>query len=296
MQTHKYCQICNSDSFTDFLSCKDNFYTKEDFMIQKCNKCGLLFTNPFPDKNELGKYYKFENYISHSNNKKGLLNKIYYKVRKYNHKKKYQIISSLIKTGSIIDIGCATGEFLGYMKNKKWEVTGIEPDYDARNYAQSEYNINVMEENEISQLKEKSFDIVTLWHVLEHVPEPNTRLKEIFRILKDDGFALIALPNNKSYDAKKYSNFWAGYDVPRHLYHFDQNTAKMIFKKNDFKTTQIVPMKFDSFYISLLSQKYKFGKGNLIRAFFSGLKSNRIARKNENNYSGLIFILKKAKT
>lgn len=296
MEELKNCKLCEGSVFETHLKCRDHFLSGEEFIIARCTNCGFLFTNPRPEAAHLGAYYKSENYISHSNNRKGLLNKIYHSVRRYNHKQKYKLISRLLQKGDILDIGCATGEFLNYFKERGWQVIGVEPDADARAFAKTQYHIDVLPEEALTRIENRKFDIISLWHVLEHVPSLNERMKRIRDMLKDDGYVVIAVPNAKSNDASWYGEFWAGYDVPRHLYHFTQATAGALFKKHGFDLAEIHPMKFDAYYVSLLSEKYKTGKKSLVKAIKRGWKSNSWAKKNDSDYSSLIFILKKQKT
>jgi len=192
-----------------------------------------------------------------------------------------------------LDIGCATGEFLDFFKKKGWKVSGVEPNESARNYAIQTYNLNVMEEKDIQALADEKFDVVTMWHVLEHVHDINERVSQIYRILKNDGSTVIAVPNFMSNDASFYKQFWAGYDLPRHLFHFSEKTITALFEKSGFSFIEKIPLRYDAFYISLISEKYKTGKKNLITAFYHGLKSNFLAPKNNNEFSSMIYIFKK---
>lgn len=288
----KNCQICNEHSFKKVYELKDYFLSKEDFNIVKCENCGFLFTNPQPNPENLGDYYKSEEYVSHSNSKKGFVNSAYHIVRNYTLNKKFKMVKSIMSKGSILDIGCATGEFLNVFKLDKWETLGIEPDKDAKKFAVENYNLNIENENHLENIVENSFDIITMWHVLEHVPNLNKRLETLNKILKDNGNLIIAVPNYKSYDADYYGKFWAAYDVPRHLFHFSQSTMEKLLIKHGFQIENIKPMKFDSFYVSMLSEKYKNQKSNILNALWVGLKSNFKAIQT-NDYSSLIYIVKK---
>jgi len=287
------CDLCGNKTFTLYLEAKDYFLTNEEFTIVKCDYCGLLFVNPRPSPAEISIYYKSENYISHSTKQAGFLDKVYAFIRKKNHIKKYKLIRSYKNSGSLIDIGCATGEFLDFFQKKGWDVTGVEPNEDARNFARNTYSLNVIDEKNIAELPEKKYDVVTMWHVLEHVHDLNERLNQIDRILKNDGIAVIAVPNPNSNDASFYKSFWAGYDLPRHLYHFSQKSITALFEKKGFRLQEKIPLGFDSFYISMISEKYKTGKKNLIKAFYHGLKSNIRAKQNNDEFSSLIYIFKK---
>lgn len=292
MEEIQECIICNGKQFKEYLSCKDYFLTNEDFRIVECENCGFRFTNPRPFKEELGEYYKSDEYISHSNSRKGLVNRLYQFVRNITLKRKYKLISQYCNNGNILDIGSATGEFLNIFKKKKWDVYGVEPNENARNYAKNNYNINAGDEEVITKFEQQKFDVITLWHVLEHVASINDRIQEIKRVLKKNGILVVALPNCNSLDAKIYGKYWAAYDVPRHLYHFTQDTVERLFKKNKFELIKTRAMKFDSYYVSLLSEKYKYGKQNYFKVLWNGFRSNIHAKNNNNEYSSLIYIFK----
>jgi 2-polyprenyl-3-methyl-5-hydroxy-6-metoxy-1,4-benzoquinol methylase len=288
------CPVCNSKRNNQFISCKDHFLTGESFNIIQCDECGFRFTNPRPDENELGNYYQSTEYISHSNTRKGVFNGIYQIVRKYTIAKKYRMISQYKDGNHILDIGCATGEFLNYMKSKNWETLGIEPDVKARQMARSRYGLKVFDEAYLDQVPDSSMDIITLWHVLEHISDLSGRMKTLERILKPGGFLVMAVPNSDSYDAGYYRDFWAGYDVPRHLYHFSPGSMKKLLTRNHFKLIETKPMKFDAYYVSMLSEKYRQRKLWWLSGIWKGFLSNWKAR-NTKNHSSLIFISAKEK-
>ena len=291
MEKIESCFICGNKEFLNYLDCKDHFLSQENFKIIKCKNCGFKFINPRPDQNEIGKYYQSEEYISHSGNKKGLVNFVYQIVKNYTIPKKFILINKYSKGKTILDVGCATGEFLNLFKLRKWKTYGIEPNEKARDFAIKNLGLDVFEENEIKKFENNNFDVITMWHVLEHVHNLNERVGEIKRILKNDGILFLALPNPESFDAKYYKEYWAGYDVPRHLYQFNNMNVKELFDKFDMKIIQKIPMKFDAFYISLLSEKYKTGRKNWFRGLYNGWKSNLSGMKS-NNYSSLIYLIK----
>lgn len=289
------CYICNGSNFEQFLSCKDYTVSNENFTIVKCTSCGFVFVNPRPEENNLGKYYESEEYVSHSNTNKGIINKIYKVVRNYTLKQKVSIINTHSKGKNILDIGCGIGLFLAECKKNKYITLGIEPNETARKFAISELGLKIEAESYLEKIENNSFDVITMWHVLEHVSCLNKRVEELKRMLKKDGVLIIAVPNYLSYDSTYYKEFWAGFDVPRHLYHFSEDTIKRLFEKKQMEIEKVLPMKFDSFYVSMLSEKYKTGRSNLINAFLVGLKSNKLAKKNLVNYSSQIFVIRNKK-
>jgi 2-polyprenyl-3-methyl-5-hydroxy-6-metoxy-1,4-benzoquinol methylase len=295
MEKLEHCPVCNSIRNKPFLACVDHTVSRETFQIVECESCGFKFTNPRPEESELGRYYKSEDYVSHSNTNKGFINSTYQSVRKYTLLKKLQLISKYFKTGNILDIGCGTGEFLNTCKNAKWQTIGIEPDDDARKMAIQNFDLDVRNESELKNLPESSFDIISMWHVLEHVPKLNERVEELKRLIKPNGVIIIAVPNCNSLDAKIYKEQWAAYDVPRHLYHFTPKDIDSLFAKHELKVFKILPMIFDSFYVSMLSEKIKTGATNIIRSTWNGLRSNLSGLKSGKTYSSQIYLIRKSK-
>lgn len=292
MLTIDKCLVCGSDSFEPFLVCKDYTVSQENFNIVSCKSCGFKFTNPRPENSVIGDYYKAEEYVSHSNTTKGVVNKLYHSVRNYTLKQKLKLISSYVSRGTMLDYGCGTGMFLNVCKNDGWETYGMEPDDNARKMS-IEKGLDVFSDKDkvSDRIADKKFNAITLWHVLEHVTDMEATLSFFKSKLNDDGVLIIAVPNHVSYDAQYYKEFWAAYDVPRHLHHFDINSMTSLVEKAGFKFKESMPMKFDSFYVSMLSEKYKTGSVNLVKAFLVGLTSNFKA-KNTHSYSSTIYIFK----
>lgn len=269
---------------------KDFLISGETFTLIKNESGDLLQTIPVPDLEKLPGYYKSENYISHTDTKKSFTEKVYHFVKGIALKQKVSLITKLNQgSGKLLDIGSGTGDFLVKAKQKNWSVFGVEPSKDARLLSE---NKGIYVSEELTSIDETEFDVITLWHVLEHVPDLENYIQEISKRLKPSGTLLVAVPNFKSKDAEYYKEFWAAYDVPRHLWHFSKPGIERLFSKQHFKLIQTKPMWFDAFYVSLLSEKYKTGKSNWINAIFMGLKSN-LSGLSTKEYSSHIYILKK---
>lgn len=274
----------------------DYFLTKEMFSLLECLDCDVNFTSPQPSKESIASYYRSEEYISHSNSSRGAFNKIYKAVRRLSISQKIRLISGYKSKGSILDIGCGTGHLLHGFKKKGWKTAGIEPNASAAKFAVHQLHLEVSGEEAIAEFPDQCFDVVSMWHVLEHVHDGNERMKQIYRILKDDGVAVVALPNLLAFDAKKYGPAWAAYDVPRHLFHFSPKAFSNLASSNGFTVLKTSPMIFDAYYVSLLSEKYLHGKKCVIKAMINGLKSNLAACTfNKGNFSSLIYILSKSR-
>jgi len=270
---------------------KDYLVTGESFELIYDSEREMLLTNPKPSTENLSKYYESEDYISHTDNKKGIVSFLYQTIKKSALQNKVKLITSLNNgTGNVLDIGAGTGDFLKEAKQANWQVSGVEPNKGATILAQ-EKGISLQES--LDNFNGKTFDVITMWHVLEHVPNLEETISTIEKLLKPGGSLIIAVPNYRSFDANYYKEYWAAYDVPRHLWHFSQRSMKNIFSKN-MLLQKTKPMIFDSFYVSLLSEKNKTGKQNLLKAFFVGLRSN-ISAWGTKEYSSLIYCFKKVK-
>lgn len=278
---------------TLFLSVKDHSVSGENFELFRDNDLDLLITHPQPNENDLGRYYESEDYISHTDSKRSLFEKMYHLIKNVALKNKLDLINSLQdQKGNLLDIGAGTGDFLKTAMNDGWQTTGIEPSEKAKSIAMQK---GVSFAEALTSLEDHSFDVITMWHVLEHVPNLEHQIKELKRLLRPTGTILIAVPNFNSYDAKHYGKFWAAYDVPRHLWHFSKTAIRKLFATENLQLEKVLPMKFDAFYVSLLSEKYKTGKMNFISAFMTGLKSNWKAGATK-EFSSHIYVLKNAKT
>ncbi|EDP69525.1 hypothetical protein FBALC1_00185 [Flavobacteriales bacterium ALC-1] len=274
------------------LTLKDHSVSGEEFQLLYNMELDMLETFPQPEVEKLTDYYKSEDYISHTDTKRNLLEKVYHLIRNVSLKRKLKLINSFnSESKQLLDIGCGTGDFLETALKANWQILGIEPNDKAREIANSKTNNSVFEIKHLNKLEPDSFDVITLWHVLEHLPNLEMHTALFKRLLKPNGTLVIAIPNFKSYDAKHYKNFWAAYDVPRHLWHFSKTSISELFKKENLKLVNTLPMIFDAYYVSLLSEKYKSGFMNPFKAFWIGLRSNLKARRSK-EYSSHIYILK----
>lgn len=285
------CPVCGCKDSKHELTCKDFTVSKEDFRIVSCVSCGLYRTENPPGLNEIGAYYKSDDYISHTNSKKGLFNKAYQFARNRALRRKLRLVRELNSPKTLLDIGCGTGHFLRYVQSHSGiEVRGIEPDSRAAAIARS-FQLNVDMPSEGYKTTER-FDVITMWHVLEHVHDLAFQMQWIKDHLSQEGTLVIAVPNRLSYDANHYKEFWAAYDVPRHLWHFTANDIKRLASNFNMKVSSVRPMKMDSYYVSLLSERYR--KGGIFSAIITGYLSNRKAEKSKPypNHSSLIYTLK----
>jgi 2-polyprenyl-3-methyl-5-hydroxy-6-metoxy-1,4-benzoquinol methylase len=272
-----------------FITVKDFSVSGESFSLLLNDEYQILKTYPQPTLDKLGSYYEFEDYISHTDGKRTLFEKMYHFIKRKAIRDKVKLINSYQPVkGRILDIGAGTGDFLLECKNQNWDILGIEPNDKAKGIAIGK---GVKFADAIEKLESNSFDVITMWHVLEHVPDVEYQVAELKRLLKPSGTIIIAVPNFKSYDAKYYKEFWAAYDVPRHLWHFSKTAIEKLFDKQNMNLEDIKPMWFDSFYVSLLSEKYKTGKMNFISGFFIGLISN-VSGFFKKEFSSHIYVLK----
>ena len=294
------CPICNSSKTSKVFDAVDHFSTRETFPTNDCKSCGFRFTNNFPSEDSIGRYYDSPDYISHSDSKAGLINRLYHFFRKQMLKKKVNLVSKYVAPRQkdnirLLDIGSGTGYFLNAAKEKGYTVTGIEKDTNAREQAITNFGLDIKDEQSLWNIENESFDVITLWHVLEHMENLNEVVAKIKSILKPDGVVIIALPNHNSHDAKKYKGYWAAYDIPRHLWHFTPDTVEKLLGKHQFNIIKQKTMPLDAFYISMLSEKYR-GSGSLmqyIKAIVVGTVGYLRSLSDINNSSSVIYIAKK---
>lgn len=293
---YTHCPVCKSDSVQPALKATDHTVSQEEFFIWHCNTCTARFTQDVPGQEEIGTYYASAGYISHSDTREGIINNLYHLVRKRTlaSKRKLVMHETGLNRGAILDIGCGTGAFLHTMKNAGWTVTGLEPDAAARVKAVELYGVNPLEPDKLFELTPASCQAITMWHVLEHVHQLHQYIKQIGTLLSEKGKLFIAVPNYTSKDADTYREHWAAYDVPRHLYHFSPQSMEKLLKTYNLKLITCTPMWFDSFYVSMLSEKYKNGKGNILKAVINGFLSNLKAWGNTKKCSSVIYVISKS--
>jgi SAM-dependent methyltransferase len=297
MQTIHYthCPVCGSSSIKAVFAAKDHTVSQQEFTILECENCCLRFTQDIPVETESGAYYKAEDYISHTNTSKGFINRLYQSVRKRTLVQKRKLIERItgLRKGKLLDVGAGTGAFADQMKSHGWELTALEPDQGAREVSARLYKIEIRPADELFKLPVGSFNAITLWHVLEHVHDLHGYIKQFKQLLKPDGKLFIAVPNYTSIDAGIYGKDWAAYDVPRHLYHFCPKAMKELIESHGMKIIKYLPMWYDSFYISMLSSKYKTGKTNLFGSVLNGFRSNLKAIGNKQRCSSVIYVIGK---
>ncbi len=285
------CPNCDNTDFINDSIIIDHAISKESFALTKCSNCGFLITNPRPAEEEISKYYESEDYQSHNTSRNSLFAILYQTIRNININNKRKLVLEYQNEGNILDFGSGLGHFLASFDERKWQKYGLEPNAKAADFSSESQKVTIY--RNLQALKEsKKFNAITCWHSIEHVHDLKDTLSTLQSKLKSKGTMFVALPNHKSYDATYYGKNWAGYDVPRHLSHFEPKLATKIFRRYKLSVIATKPLLFDSYYVSYLSEKYKGSKFPLISGMKRGYLSNRSAKAN-NQYSSLIYILKK---
>ena len=288
------CPICSSSKISKYLDAKDYTVSQEIFTIKQCDSCGFCFTSPRPSLVNLSKYYKSSNYISHSDSKKGIINQLYHIVRNFTLKAKLKLVKKYSSSNDVVvDYGAGTGAFVNYLNKNKVNALGFEPDEDARELAKIKHQVSLKLPEEFENGYIGKIKVITLWHVLEHIPTLNEFIETASQNLVENGIIILALPNRDSYDAKRYQEYWSAYDVPRHLWHFRKNDIVELMANNDFDLIETKSMPYDSFYVSLQSEAYLGTQGvrKLFNAFSLGLASNLKASRT--NFSSMIYVFRK---
>lgn len=293
--TIKTCPLCGGTQLERALTCVDHYATGEVFHLCRCAECGFLFTQDFPSEKEIGRYYETPDYISHSDTKKGIVNRVYHYVRRYMLKRKARLVMNEAhrKEGRLLDIGTGTGYFPATMKALGWQVQALEKNESARNFARAHFGLEVRPETDLAGYAPESFDVITLWHVMEHLEQLNGTWERLHSLLADKGVLVVAVPNCSSYDARKYGAYWAAYDVPRHLWHFTPDTMQKMGAKHGFILSARHPMPLDAFYISMLTERYMHHRGAFVRGLVTGTLAwlSTLVRKERS--SSMIYVFRK---
>lgn len=289
---YQQCPVCGSSAIQLALEAKDYTVSHQVFAVWHCKECTARFTQDVPEAAAIGPYYQSDDYISHSDTREGLVNRLYHRIRSITLGSKRSLITGVTgkAKGSLLDVGCGTGAFLHTMRTAGWTVTGLEPDKGAREKADELYGLSVQPVDALFALPLAAYDAITLWHVLEHVHDLKTYVHQFKQLLKPGGTLVIAVPNYTSYDASHYGAFWAAYDVPRHLYHFSPQSIERLMGDAGMRVADMKPMWFDSFYVSMLSERYRHGKDRLIGAGLTGLLSNIRAIGKSSRCSSVIYV------
>ena len=289
------CPLCGGQQLEHALTCTDHYASGEQFEVIRCVHCGFLMTQGVPVEAEIGKYYETPDYISHSDTQQGLMNRVYHWVRQYMLSRKAALVkrTSGLSEGSLLDYGTGTGYFANAMLCQGWKVKAIEKSPQARAFAKKQFGLNVEAEHSLKDYPSMSLDVVTLWHVMEHLEHLNEMWETLHRILKDKGVLIVAVPNPESYDARKYKEWWAAYDVPRHLWHFSPSVMQRFGDKHGFVLEKEHPMPFDAFYVSMLTEKYKGNGLSFVKGLWTGALAWFSALGNKEHSSSLIYVFRK---
>ena len=289
------CPICGSNSLHKEFSAVDHLVSQECFDVWICGHCGFRLTQNVPDEQGIDKYYESADYISHSDTEKGLMNRLYHFARNMmlTAKAGHVTRATGLRQGWLLDIGSGTGYFAHLMTEWGWTVRAIEKNSQARHFAQEHFGLKSDGDEAFNTLQDKSFDCITLWHVLEHLQHLNIMGDKFYRWLKDDGALLIAVPNNTSTDAIHYGADWAAWDVPRHLWHFSPATMQLFAQKHGFKIMKTIPMPLDGFYVCMLTEQYLGHKMSFLRGFWQGACAWVSSWGRKERSSSLIYVLKK---
>lgn len=277
------------------MDCTDYCASGEVFAVLECEDCGFRFTQNVPVEQEIGVYYATPDYISHSDTRKGLINHLYHYVRRYMLGRKAKLVRRALhrKSGRLLDIGTGTGYFVHTMYEKGWDVEAVEKNEQARDFTLKHFGLKVKPESELRAFAPHSFDVITMWHVMEHVERLNELWETLYSLLDDDGVLVVAVPNSNSYDAQVYGPHWAAYDVPRHLWHFTPATMQQLALKHRFVLEQHHPMPFDAFYISMMSEKYKGSAFPFVKGMYRGIRAWVDALAKKGKSSSVIYIFRK---
>lgn len=289
------CPLCGKNTFVPVMECKDHFATGESFPVVRCEHCGFLCTQHFPAEEEMGRYYESPDYISHSNTTHGAMNTVYHWVRRWmlHSKARFLKREAHRKEGRLLDIGAGTGFFAHTMQRLGWQVQATEKSPTAREFAQNHWGLDVYPEDSLNDFEPQSFDVITLWHVLEHLQSLNDTWQRLHTLLDDKGVLVVAVPNAASFDAHYYGSQWAAYDVPRHLWHFTPSTMQCFGAKHGFILQSHRPMPFDAFYVSMLTERNSGHRFPFLRGLWVGSLAWLRSLAGKEKSSSMIYVFRK---
>lgn len=289
------CPLCGGTRLEPALTCVDHCASGEAFHLCRCHDCGFLFTQDFPAADEIGRYYETPAYVSHSDTRKGLVNKLYHSVRSHMLKRKARLVAREAHrdTGRLLDIGTGTGYFPALMLRRGWQVDAVEKNDGARRFAKEHFGLDVLPEQALQTLDAESYDVITLWHVMEHIEPLNELWQRLNTLLAPKGMLVVAVPNASSFDADRYGAYWAAYDVPRHLWHFTPDTMQRFGTKHGFILAGRYPMPFDGFYVSMLTERYMHRTLPFVRGMLAGAMAWLASLMRKERSSSMIYVFRK---
>jgi 2-polyprenyl-3-methyl-5-hydroxy-6-metoxy-1,4-benzoquinol methylase len=289
------CPLCDSENIAAALTVTDFHASGEIFMIYECADCQFLFTQDAPTGGAMDRYYNSRVYLPHSEHRKGFLNRTYYIVRHYMlARKAHLVMREAHRThGRLLDIGTGTGYFPAKMQEKGWQVVATEKNKQARLFARRKFGLDVRPAEALYEIgNDGAYDVITLWHVLEHLENLDTVWGRFYELLAPKGILVVAVPNASSFDASLLGPYWAAYDVPRHLWHFTPATIQQMASKYGFIMAARHPMPFDAFYIAMLSERNKGRKASFIRGLSIGVGAWLRALVRKDRSSSMIYIFR----
>ncbi|MBQ8224952.1 MAG: class I SAM-dependent methyltransferase [Bacteroides sp.] len=290
------CPLCGYQTSEQALMCVDRYASGETFHVARCASCGFLFTQDFPAESEIGVYYETPDYISHTDTKRGLMNTLYHYVRNYMLRRKARLVEQAlgVKRGRLLDIGTGTGYFPAVMQRRGWAVQAIEKSEQARGFARDHFGLQVHPDEALMEgLTGERFDVITLWHVMEHLEHLDEVWQRLNALLTDNGVLIVAVPNAASWDAKHYGADWAAYDVPRHLWHFTPVSMLQWGMKHGFVPVKRLPMPFDAFYVSMLTEQHLKHRFSFLRGLVTGTLAWLATWGGKDRSSSMIYLFRK---
>ena len=294
-QDFKPCPLCGASGQIPYANCTDFTVSKESYTLLRCPECGVVYTLDPPSEDEMTRYDKLNLKLKLGDKPKGLTQKLYYRVRAYMLGWKARMVEKLAyrTRGSLLNYGAKTGFFSHKMERRGWKVTSVERYHEERLFSLEMFHHRMIDVPEMDSLHAGTFDVITMWHVFEHTHHPNELLSRFYELLRPGGILVMACPNIRSTDAMHYGPYWAAYDVPRHLWHFDPNSINILAHRHGFTLMHHEKMPFDSFYISVLSEKHMRHKLAFIRGILYGLHSWRISLTRRSRSSSIVYVFRK---
>lgn len=283
------CNLCGSSDNEKYYQVRDyNYGMPGVFTIVQCRRCGLVYLNPRPTQGEISSFYPESRYHPFK-----AIHGAGATIPGSTHWKRALWLTRRTQVGTVLDVGCGSGLFLLAMGALGWNCVGVEPNETAAQHAREVAGLEVLAGDVFAINQVATYDVITLWDVLEHVHSPLDVLVHCNRLLNSDGVIALHAPNWASIERRLFGERWTALDSPRHLYHFSPGTIKQLLKRSGFR---VETLHAKAPVLTLASNVLRWAGDRLYRegrskAFMAKTQSNRKSSPKRLSLIHLVHIL-----
>lgn len=289
------CPLCGAIETVPYATCSDHASSRLQYLLLRCPACGVVFTDNHPEEDEMEQFETLDSQIRRADSPEGITERLYRHVRRRMLRRKAGLVvrQSYRDSGTLLNYGAKRGFFSDHMERKGWKVTSVDRHHENRQFSLEHFHHRMSGMQEMSDFTPETFDVITLWHVFEHENEPERLLDTFHRILRPGGILVMSCPNICSTDAMHYGPYWAAYDVPRHLWHFNPVSLNRLVHRHGFTLMHHEKMPYDCFYISIMSEQYMMHRLAFLRGMAYGLHSWLVSLTRRGRSSSIVYVFRK---